>query len=62
MTDEAKTYTATPATVAEIYGVTQRAVKRWASGMKVPHCQTPSGPRFNLEELAEHFRREPISA
>lgn len=59
MAEKTKAYTATPQDVAAIYGVSAKTVKRWAASMEVPFRQTPSGPRFNLAELDEHFRREP---
>ena len=62
MPEGEKLYRATPAEVAKIYGVSARTVKRWAEKMEVPFRRTPSGPRFNLKELDEHFRPEPISA
>ena len=58
MTENAKAYTATPSDVARVYGVSARTVKRWVERREVPHRATPSGPRFNLEELDVHFTRE----
>lgn len=62
MSEKTKAYTATPHDVAEIYGVSARNVRKWAKDMEVPFRQTPSGPRFNLVELDQHFRPEPIPA
>ena len=49
-------YDATPAQVAEAYGVSSQTVNRWAEAGKVPCRKTPSGYRFNLEELDQHFQ------
>lgn len=51
-------YDATPAMVAKVYGVSAATVRRWAEARKVPFRNTPSGPRFNLEELDQHFLPE----
>ena len=62
MTEKPRTYTATPKDVAKVYGVSYRTVHRWAERGQVPHRATPSGPRFNLEELEARFTREPEPA
>ncbi len=61
MTENVKTYTATAADVARAYGVSARTVKRWVERGEAPHRATPSGPRFNLKELDEHFTRDPAT-
>ena len=61
MTENAKTYSATASDVARVYGVSTRTVKRWVERAEIPHRATPSGPRFNLEELDAHFTREPAA-
>lgn len=61
MSDKGKSYTATASDVAAAYGVSARTVLRWAVRRDVPHRATPSGPRFNLEELDAHFTREPAA-
>ena len=60
MKENGKAYDASAADVAIVYGVSTRTVQRWAENGKVPHRRTPSGPRFNLEELDVHFRPESV--
>ena len=55
-----KTYDATATDVGRVYGVHAKTVRRWAVEGKVPHRMTPSGPRFNLADLDEHFSPEPV--
>ncbi len=56
-----KTYDATATDVGRVYGVHARTVRRWAEDRKVPCRMTPSGPRFNLAELDEHFSPEAVA-
>ena len=61
MAKTVRKYSATPGEVAKQFGICARTVRRWAQAGKVPYRMTPSGPRFNLEELDEQFTPETVT-
>ena len=52
----------TPRDVAVRYAVSTRAIHRWCSSGRLPYLVTPTGKRFNADELREWERRRSFNS